>query len=60
MAHSAFRAMSVEEAADSGISDILIITDRGKRAIEDYFDDAPRTPWQASAGSTTPGVREHR
>ena len=31
----------VEEAADSGIDDILIITGRGKRAIEDYFDDAP-------------------
>jgi UTP--glucose-1-phosphate uridylyltransferase len=31
----------VEEAADSGIDDILIITARGKRAIEDYFDDAP-------------------
>lgn len=31
----------VEEAANSGIDDILIITARGKRAIEDYFDDAP-------------------
>ena len=31
----------VEEAADSGIDDILIITGRGKRAIEDYFDDVP-------------------
>jgi UTP--glucose-1-phosphate uridylyltransferase len=31
----------VEEAADSGIDDILIITARGKRAIEDYFDDTP-------------------
>lgn len=31
----------VEEAIDSGIDDILIITGRGKRAIEDYFDDAP-------------------
>ncbi len=28
----------VEEAVDSGITDILIITGRGKRAIEDYFD----------------------
>ncbi|MDD4495093.1 MAG: UTP--glucose-1-phosphate uridylyltransferase GalU [Eubacteriales bacterium] len=28
----------VEEAAASGISDILIITGRGKRAIEDHFD----------------------
>jgi UTP--glucose-1-phosphate uridylyltransferase len=31
----------VEEAVQSGIEDIIIITGRGKRAIEDYFDDAP-------------------
>lgn len=31
----------VEEATNSGFDDILIITARGKRAIEDYFDDAP-------------------
>jgi len=31
----------VEEAIDAGIDDIIIITGRGKRAIEDYFDDAP-------------------
>lgn len=29
---------AVKEAVDSGIDDILIITGRGKRAIEDYFD----------------------
>jgi UTP--glucose-1-phosphate uridylyltransferase len=28
----------VQEAVDSGIDDILIITGRGKRAIEDHFD----------------------
>lgn len=28
----------VEEAVESGINDILIITGRGKRAIEDHFD----------------------
>ena len=28
----------IEEAAKSGIEDILIITGRGKRAIEDHFD----------------------
>ncbi|MDI6715554.1 MAG: sugar phosphate nucleotidyltransferase, partial [Actinomycetota bacterium] len=28
----------VEEAVASGIDDILIITGRGKRAIEDHFD----------------------
>ncbi|MGB9847480.1 MAG: sugar phosphate nucleotidyltransferase, partial [Desulfotomaculales bacterium] len=27
----------VEEALDSGIGDILIVTGRGKRAMEDYF-----------------------
>lgn len=31
----------VEEAIASGIEDILIITGRGKRAIEDYFDNSP-------------------
>ena len=30
----------VEEAVASGIDDILIITGRGKRAIEDHFDRA--------------------
>ncbi|RFU62254.1 UTP--glucose-1-phosphate uridylyltransferase [Peribacillus saganii] len=30
----------VEEAAKSGIEDILIISGRGKRAIEDHFDKA--------------------
>jgi UTP--glucose-1-phosphate uridylyltransferase len=31
----------VEEAANSGITDVLIITNRGKGAIEDYFDFSP-------------------
>ena len=31
----------VEEAVASGIDDIIVITGRGKRAIEDYFDAAP-------------------
>jgi len=31
----------VQEAVDSGIEDILILTNRGKVAIEDYFDYAP-------------------
>jgi len=31
----------VEEAVESGIEDILIITNRGKVAIEDYFDYTP-------------------
>lgn len=28
----------VEEAIDSGIEDIIIVTGKGKRAIEDHFD----------------------
>jgi len=31
----------VKEAIDAGIDDIIIITGRGKRAIEDYFDESP-------------------
>lgn len=31
----------VEEAVDSGIEDILIISNRGKTAMDDYFDYAP-------------------
>ena len=31
----------VEEAVLSGIDDVIIITGRGKRSIEDYFDDNP-------------------
>ena len=32
---------AVEEAIAVGIEDIIIITGRGKRAIEDYFDTSP-------------------
>ena len=35
----------VEEAVASGIDDILIITGRGKRAIEDHFDKAFELEW---------------
>lgn len=31
----------VEEAIESGIEDIIIVTGKGKRAIEDHFDNAP-------------------
>lgn len=31
----------VEEAIKSGIKDVIIVTGRGKRAIEDYFDLSP-------------------
>ncbi|MCQ2427489.1 MAG: UTP--glucose-1-phosphate uridylyltransferase [Clostridia bacterium] len=48
----------VEEAAKSGITDILIITGRNKEAIEDYFDYSPEyeaaferkgRPWETEA-----------
>ena len=32
---------AIEEAIAVGIEDIIIITGRGKRAIEDYFDSSP-------------------
>jgi len=31
----------IEEAIESGIEDIIIVTGKGKRAIEDHFDYAP-------------------
>ena len=31
----------VKEAIESGIDDIIIVTGRGKRAVEDYFDESP-------------------
>ncbi|RFU66837.1 UTP--glucose-1-phosphate uridylyltransferase GalU [Bacillus sp. V59.32b] len=31
----------IEEAIDSGIEDIIIVTGKGKRAIEDHFDSVP-------------------
>lgn len=31
----------IKEAIEAGIDDIVIITGRGKRAIEDYFDESP-------------------
>jgi len=31
----------VKEAVEAGVDDIIIITGRGKRAVEDYFDESP-------------------
>jgi len=39
----------VEEAVNSGIDDIIIITGRGKRAIEDYFDATPELEMRLKA-----------
>jgi UTP--glucose-1-phosphate uridylyltransferase len=43
----------VEEAVESGIDDIIIITGKGKRAIEDYFDAAPELEMRLSAQHKT-------
>jgi len=40
----------VEEAARSGIEDILIITSRGKSEIEDHFDRCPELESKLQAG----------
>jgi len=32
---------AIEEALESGLDDMLVVTGRGKRAIEDHFDRAP-------------------
>ncbi|PIC63506.1 UTP--glucose-1-phosphate uridylyltransferase [Sporosarcina sp. P13] len=38
----------VEEAAAAGIEDIMIVTGKGKRAIEDHFDIAPELEYNLS------------
>lgn len=38
----------VEEAVDAGIEDIVIITGRNKRAIEDHFDYTPELEFELS------------
>ncbi len=40
----------VEEAVNSGITDILIITNRGKGLIEDHFDRAPELEERLHSG----------
>ncbi|QBS37596.1 UTP--glucose-1-phosphate uridylyltransferase GalU [Thermaerobacter sp. FW80] len=41
----------VEEAVAAGIDDILIVTGRGKRAIEDHFDRAIELEWHLERGN---------
>ncbi len=43
----------VEEAVRSGITDILIITNRGKGLIEDHFDRAPELEFALSSKNKT-------
>jgi len=41
----------VEEAAAAGLDDILLITSRDKRAIEDHFDRAPELEARLASGN---------
>jgi UTP--glucose-1-phosphate uridylyltransferase len=50
----------VEEAVASGIKDILIITGRGKRAIEDHFDKAVELEYLLEKSGKTKGLEEIR
>lgn len=51
----------VEEAAASGITDILIITNRGKGLLEDHFDRAPELEERLAADSAkAPILRQVR
>ncbi len=48
----------VEEAVASGIDDILIITGKGKRSIEDYFDRAFELEYFLKNGGKTDYLKE--
>ncbi|MBQ9985116.1 MAG: UTP--glucose-1-phosphate uridylyltransferase GalU [Oscillospiraceae bacterium] len=50
----------VKEAVDAGIEEILIITSRGKSAIEDYFDYSPELESRLEKSGKTQLVRELR
>lgn len=36
----------VQEAVDAGVDDVLLVTARDKRAIEDHFDRSPELEWR--------------
>lgn len=46
----------VEEAAAAGIDDILLVTGRGKRAIEDHFDRSLELETMLSTAGSTAGL----
>jgi UTP--glucose-1-phosphate uridylyltransferase len=50
----------VEEAINAGIEDIIIITGRGKRAIEDYFDASPELEMQLKKQNKTDALENIR
>jgi UTP--glucose-1-phosphate uridylyltransferase len=43
----------VEEAAEAGIDDVLMVISRGKEAIEDHFDRAPELETRLKEGKKT-------
>lgn len=40
----------VEEAAEAGVSDVLLITSRDKKALDDHFDRSPELEQRLAAG----------
>ena len=48
----------VEEAAAAGLDDLLVITGRNKRAIEDHFDRSPELERELGAGGKVDAVAE--
>jgi len=50
----------VEEAANSGITDILIITGRNKNVMEDYFDYSPEYEYKLSKSGKTEQIKSLR
>lgn len=50
----------VEEAAASGITDILIVTNRGKGILEDHFDRAPELESRLEAAGKLDALEEVR
>ena len=50
----------VEEAAGAGLTDILLVTGRGKRAIEDHFDIAHELEETLAAKGDTAGLAQVR
>ena len=48
----------VEEAVAAGLSDLLVITGRNKRAIEDHFDRSPELERELGAGGKDEAVAE--
>ena len=50
----------VQEAADAGMTDICIVTGRGKRAIEDHFDISYELEHQINGSSNEKYLQENR